>query len=44
MEYTRREFGKIALAAATLPVAQLKLTAAAKPNNRKGYFMTAPDL
>jgi sugar phosphate isomerase/epimerase len=33
MEYSRREFGRIALAAATLPMAQLKLAAAAKPNS-----------
>jgi sugar phosphate isomerase/epimerase len=33
MDYTRREFGKIALAAATLPMAQLKVLAAAKPNS-----------
>jgi sugar phosphate isomerase/epimerase len=33
MEYTRREFGKIALATATLPLAPWKLMAAAKPNS-----------
>jgi sugar phosphate isomerase/epimerase len=34
MDYTRRDFGKIALAAATLPMAQWKLmAAAAKPNS-----------
>ncbi len=33
MEYTRRQFGQFALAAATLPLAQLKLTAAVKPNS-----------
>jgi len=36
MDYTRREFGKIALATATLPMAQLKLMAAAKPNSLFG--------
>ena len=33
MDYTRREFGKIALATATLPLASWKLMAAAKPNS-----------
>ncbi len=33
MDYTRREFGKIALAAAALPLAPWKLMAAAKPNS-----------
>ena len=33
MDYTRREFGKIALATATLPLAEWKLMAAAKPNS-----------
>lgn len=33
MEYTRREFGQLALTAAALPLAQLKLAAAAKPNS-----------
>jgi sugar phosphate isomerase/epimerase len=33
MAYTRREFGKIALAAAALPVSGWKLAAAAKPNS-----------
>jgi sugar phosphate isomerase/epimerase len=33
MDYTRREFGEIALATATLPLAQLKVLAAAKPNS-----------
>jgi sugar phosphate isomerase/epimerase len=33
VDYTRREFGKLALATATLPMAQLKLMAAAKPNS-----------
>jgi sugar phosphate isomerase/epimerase len=33
MAYTRREFGKIALATATLPMAHLRLMAAAKPNS-----------
>jgi sugar phosphate isomerase/epimerase len=36
MEYTRREFGKIALATATLPMAEWKLLAAAKPNSTFG--------
>jgi sugar phosphate isomerase/epimerase len=36
MEYSRREFGKIALATATLPIAQLPLLAAAKPNSTFG--------
>jgi sugar phosphate isomerase/epimerase len=36
MEYTRREFGKVALAAATVPMAGLKLAAAAKPNSLFG--------
>ena len=33
MDYTRREFGKIALATAALPLAPWKLMAAAKPNS-----------
>ena len=33
MDYTRREFGKLALATATLPLAPWKLMAAAKPNS-----------
>ncbi len=33
MDCTRRDFGKIALAAATLPMARLKLMAATKPNS-----------
>jgi len=33
MDYTRREFGKIALATATLPLASWKLAAAARPNS-----------
>ncbi len=33
MDCTRRDFGKIALAAAALPMAQWKLMAAAKPNS-----------
>ena len=36
MEFTRRDFGRIALATATLPMSQLKLTAAAKPNSTFG--------
>jgi sugar phosphate isomerase/epimerase len=36
MEFTRRDFGRIALATATLPMAQLKLTAAARPNSTFG--------
>jgi sugar phosphate isomerase/epimerase len=36
MEYTRREFGKVALAAATLPMAGMKLAAAVKPNSMFG--------
>ncbi len=36
MEYTRREFSQFALAAATLPLAQLRLAAAAKPNSMFG--------
>jgi sugar phosphate isomerase/epimerase len=33
MEYSRREFGKLALATAALPLSQLRLMAAAKPNS-----------
>jgi hypothetical protein len=33
MEYTRREFGKLTLATAALPLAPWKLLAAAKPNS-----------
>jgi sugar phosphate isomerase/epimerase len=33
MDYTRREFGKVALAAATLPMAGLKAAAAARPDS-----------
>ena len=33
MDFSRREFGKLALATATLPLAQLKLMAAVKPNS-----------
>ena len=33
MDYTRREFGRIALATATLPLAPWRLMAAAKPNS-----------
>ena len=36
MDYTRREFGKITLATATLPLASWKLLAAAKPNSTFG--------
>jgi len=36
MDYTRRDFGRIALATATLPLAQWKLMAAAKPNSTFG--------
>jgi sugar phosphate isomerase/epimerase len=36
MDYTRREFGRIALATATLPLAPWKLMAAAKPNSTFG--------
>ncbi|MCX6538387.1 MAG: sugar phosphate isomerase/epimerase [Acidobacteria bacterium] len=36
MDYTRREFGKIALATATLPLASWELIAAAKPNSTFG--------
>lgn len=33
MEYSRREFGKLALATAVLPLSRLRLIAAAKPNS-----------
>ena len=36
MAYSRREFGRIALATATLPIVPLKLVAAAKPNSMFG--------
>lgn len=36
MEYTRREFGKITLATAALPLAPWKLMAAARPNSTFG--------
>ena len=36
MDYTRREFGRIALATATLPLTPWKLMAAAKPNSTFG--------
>jgi len=36
VEYTRREFGKITLATAALPLAPWKLMAAARPNSTFG--------
>lgn len=36
MDYTRREFGRIALATAAVPLAQWRLLAAAKPNSTFG--------